>query len=243
MSSFRRTHTHTKPPRPPCPLPPAPRSALHTLPALPPLKVRVDIFDYDTFNANDYLGGSFFRLDKFAYLKHPQRAPTEDEGGDPEDDAGDESEAGDGTDTYGGEGEGVLSYGEEEYRMTYSYDGPWHSPQPQTLSVNVTSADSSETADFSITIQLARDLPLDCGVADRWGNPQALLESGHLIGATPLFASNVKAEPTPRGRMVRVTDTAGVLLLGAVAAVAAMGAVGAAAVARRRRAPPMEPLL
>jgi hypothetical protein len=197
-------------------------------PPHPHLQIRVDIFDYDTFNENDYLGGAYFPLDKFAYLKHPtENDEAENDGAeDPEDDAGDEAET-----------------VEEEYPMTYSDDGPWHSPQPQTLTADVSSAFYSETSDFKLTIKLTRDLPGDCGVASTWGDPQALLEAGHLIGAAPVLASKMATEHSPRGRMVGMTEGTGAVLAGAVLVGGVLAAAVAGTATRRRRAALIEPML
>ena len=88
--------------------------------------------------------GAFFDLDDFVYLKHAKKKEQ-----DPEDDAEDE----------GGEEEQ-----KEEYAMTYSYDGPWHHPQPQTLTASVMSEWPEETGDFAMTIQvsLASPIPTRC---------------------------------------------------------------------------------
>jgi len=129
--------------------------------------------------------------------------------------------------------------------MTYSDEGPWHNPKPQTLSATVGSAWPEETGDFTLTIQLTRELPADCGVTSKWGDPQKLLESGKLDGASPVLPAFAMAEAPARGRMVRITDGASAALGVAVlaAGVVAAAVAGVQAARNRRRAASVEPLL
>ena len=191
----------------------------------------MDVWDYDTFNENDYLGGSFFGIEKFAYLKHP---PTEEEGPSEEDDEEQEAEGEE------QEAEGEEQEAKEEYPMTYSYDGPWHHPQPQTLTAFVGSANPSETSDFAITIKLTRELPADCGIANKWGDPQRLLESGKLDGAKPILPAFLEDEMSgaARGSSFEAVRHFGVILVGAAMFAVTMAAV-TRAVRRRRVGEPM----